>query len=216
MFLSKTIFFDYDGTIHDSFVIYAPALRKAVAWLVDGGHISPMEIDDDLIRSFLGKNPMAMWQEFLPDVEVDVRQKASAIVSLNMNQMIEDGLAIWYPNAKETLLYLRDKGYRLIFISNCKTYYKEAHDKVFNLSALFDQLLASEDFNYISKEAIIDEVMGSFELPAIVIGDRLADITAGRAHGFKTIGCLYGYGSKDELKDADVWIDDIAQLKDLM
>jgi len=51
---------------------------------------------------------------------------------------------------------------------------------------------------------------------AIVVGDRYYDIESGKANDCITIGCLYGYGKKEELEDADYLIEDIRELRELL
>ena len=45
--IKGTVFFDFDGTLHDSMAIYGPAFRKAYAWLVSEGHMPPQEFTDE-------------------------------------------------------------------------------------------------------------------------------------------------------------------------
>ena len=40
----------------------------------------------------------------------------------------------------------------------------------------------------------------------VMVGDRRADIDAGRANGLRTVGCTYGFGTREELADADFLI----------
>ncbi len=53
---------------------------------------------------------------------------------------------------------------------------------------------------------------------AVMIGDRRSDVTAGQAVGTRTIGVLWGYGSRAELESAgaDVLLDHPRQLVDLL
>lgn len=50
----------------------------------------------------------------------------------------------------------------------------------------------------------------------IMIGDRDHDIIGAKKNGILSAGVLYGYGSKDELKDADFLVEDTASLKELL
>ena len=51
-----------------------------------------------------------------------------------------------------------------------------------------------------------------------MVGDRHTDVTAGRDLGVRTVGVLWGYGSRAELEAAapDVLIERPAQLVDLL
>jgi len=50
---------------------------------------------------------------------------------------------------------------------------------------------------------------------AVVVGDRAGDIEAGRDAGARTVGCLYGFGSRKELQAADWLVDGLPGLLDL-
>ena len=50
----------------------------------------------------------------------------------------------------------------------------------------------------------------------MVIGDRVKDLDCARAVGAAFIGCLYGYGSRQELAEADVLIEDIGELPQVL
>jgi len=63
------------------------------------------------------------------------------------------------------------------------------------------------------------ELMGDVEpAEAVMIGDRRSDVAAGQAVGTRTIGVLWGYGSRAELEDAgaDVLLEHPSQLVDLL
>ena len=38
---------------------------------------------------------------------------------------------------------------------------------------------------------------------AVMVGDMASDVAAGRANGFRTVGCAWGYGTRDDLAGAD-------------
>lgn len=50
----------------------------------------------------------------------------------------------------------------------------------------------------------------------LVIGDTRYDIEMGRNAGVKTCGVTYGIGKREELKDADYVIDNIAQVLEIV
>jgi phosphoglycolate phosphatase-like HAD superfamily hydrolase len=45
-----------------------------------------------------------------------------------------------------------------------------------------------------------------------MVGDSINDIRAGKSAGVLTIGCEFGYGTDDELKDADGIISSLPQV----
>jgi phosphoglycolate phosphatase len=212
----KTIFFDYDGTLHDSMKIYMPAFLKAYEYLVQN-HLAPKRNwSASDIKIFLGQNPKEMWEMFEPKLNAETIQKVSQIISNSMKEDIELNQAVLYDGSLEVLQYLKSKGYRLVYLSNSKTYYMEAHQKSFNLSRYFDMMVCSEMFDFIPKKIILEQIKKDFPGDMVIIGDRIHDMESGYFNNVHTIACDYGYGSKEELKDAELHIQDIRDLMNIL
>jgi phosphoglycolate phosphatase-like HAD superfamily hydrolase len=47
---------------------------------------------------------------------------------------------------------------------------------------------------------------------AVMVGDRASDLQGARDAGIPFVGCLYGYGSREELSTADLLVPDVPQL----
>ena len=133
-----------------------------------------------------------------------------------MSLQIEMGLPLLYEGALETLVYLKNKGYTLVFISNCRIYYRNAHNKLFSLRDYFDDLICSEEYGYIPKYEILNKVKNKYPEGMVIIGDRAQDIEAGNINDIYTIGCKYGYALEGELDKADIVIDSIEDLKKIL
>lgn len=210
----KTIFFDYDGTIHNSIKVYEPAFIKAYSYLVEEGYAPSKEWTTDEIKYWLGFSSKEMWKEFLPQLSIDIKQKASSIIKNEMEkQVLEYKMAELYDGAIDVLTYLKQKGYTLVFISNCGLNYMENNTKLFQLDLYFDHMICSEQHDFIAKHEILKKVLPQFPMDRVIIGDRIHDIESGVKNNIYTIGCNYGYGSKEELIQSDVIIEDITQLK---
>lgn len=212
----RTIFFDYDGTIHNSIKIYGPAFRKAYAYLIQEGLVDKRDWTDKEISYWLGFNPQEMWKTFMPALDESIRNKCSAIIGEEMKSLTEKGSPELYEGAPETLEYLKSRDYRLVFISNCKISYKDCHSRLFYLVNYFEELICSEEYNFISKYEILRKIKGKYPNEMVIIGDRMQDIEAGKKNNIYTIGCSYGFSQKGELADADLIINDINELKDYL
>lgn len=209
---TKTIIFDWDGTLHESMAIYYDAFCKAYDHLVKKGYAKQRIFSKEEVSKFLGVNPKDMWTSVLPLLTDAIFTEASMIVSNEMAKSIEEKKAILYPNAIEVLQYLKDKGYTLVYLSNSKNYYMEAMRNAFNLDRYFDYFYVSEMFQYIPKKNILEKVKSELNAPMVMIGDRHLDIETGVYNKIKTIGCSYGYGSIEELSKADLIISSLKEL----
>ncbi len=208
-----TIYLDYDGTLHDSLHVYAPAFRKAYEALVKDHGAKDRTWTDEGIKPFLGQTPSEMWANFGGDIGEDAKDKASQLISKHMEKAISEGEARLYDGALETLRTLKARGYKLVFISNCLTYYMEAHAEQFGLEQYFDRMVCSGTYQGVERKAdVLMKVREDFPGKAAMVGDRWHDMEAGEKNGLTTIGATYGFGDPDEISDADITINNITDL----
>jgi phosphoglycolate phosphatase len=208
------LIFDYDGTIHETLRIYEPAMRDSFCWLFQQYGIKVPEISDRQIASWLGVNSIDTWQLILPDCPENIREEASDHVAAHMAKLVEQGYGKWYDGMREQLVYLKSQGYTMIVLSNCRISYKNAHWNAFAMHELFDKFYDCESFGYLPKEDIFQYIKEEFPGSYIVIGDRFSDIKCAVKNSLKSAGCLYGYGSPDELSDADILISSPKELSE--
>lgn len=207
------LIFDYDGTIHNSMKTYAPAFRNTCKWLYDNGYTSELiEYSDKQISYWLGFNSTDMWQMFMPELSVEVRETARKKLGKDMAERVENGEGALFEHAEEMLSELKNDGYNLIFLSNCRVHYMERHRRVFGLDRFFSYFYCCEDFGFIPKYEIFRKIKPAHDGDFIVIGDRFHDIETAVKNNLHSIGCGYGYGSSEELEKADVIVDDIRKI----
>lgn len=212
----RTIIFDWDGTLHESMIIYYPAFMKSLAFLNERGYTLNQRMTPSEVKPYLGMNPREMWQAFLPNgLQEDVKQ-ASQIISQAMIDAIQHHQARLYPYAIEVLHYLKNKGYELVYLSNSKIYYMEMMKEAFHLDTVFDRMICSEMYQFSPKKDILAQMKSELKQPMVMIGDRHIDIETGRYNHAMTIGCAYGYGAMDELNDADHVITDLRELMTIL
>lgn len=208
------LIFDYDGTINNCLKTYRPAFYKAYSALVDEGIAKKRDFSDREISYWLGFTADEMWKSFMPSLSPEKREECKNIVGIEIERQLSLGNAEWYTNAASTLLSLRRDGHTLIFLSNCRTGYLKAHDRVFDLKKYFDAFYWSEQYGTLSKYEIFRRFKDRYSGGFIVIGDRFHDIETAVKNNLPSVGCSYGYGSPEELSEADILIDDISQLPD--
>ena len=199
----RTIIFDWDGTLHNTKRLYGCAFRSAYQWLVEEGYAKEKAYSDDEVSIYLGMNAPDMWKAFMPQLPETVWRQASAIIGREMTDAVLAGKALLYDGVPQLLTQLKESGGRMIFLSNCKHAYMEAHRKVFHLDDWFDGFYCCEDYGFAPKEEIFPEIAAGYEGPYLMIGDRASDKKVAKTHGFAFIGCAYGFGTREELDGAD-------------
>ncbi len=213
---TRTIYFDFDGTLHNTIKIYGQSLRKGYEFLVEQGAVEDRHISDEEAKSWLGYNVHEMWDNFLPQVDDQLKDQAKKIVGQNLNSLLVEGHAELYPNAKKVLEELDHRGYTMIYLSNCKNVYKDSVMKAFGIEKYFDRTICSESFNWMLKEDIVRQIRSDYPEEQIFVGDRFHDMKAGRDNGLNTIFCSYGFGAEEEGKEATLAISDIIELLDIL
>ncbi len=211
---AATIILDYDGTLHDCIRIYAPAFRLSYDGLVRRGLMPPRAWQDKELEHWLGLTASEMWDTFAPQLSQEERTAAGAVVGTEMVRQINIGNARLYPGAAEALDRMKRQGHRLVFLSNCRTAYMQAHRDAFGLDDWFSGFYCSEDFGWKSKPEVFLTIREQFPGPYIAVGDRYKDLELARVHGLKAVGCAYGYGSPAELSDANIIVQSSAEIPD--
>lgn len=206
------LIFDYDGTIHDTIKIYGPAFQKAYRYLKDKKLIKEKEYGEEEISKWLGFTAKEMWDSFVPDLDDKEKQFCSSMIGKEMIRLTYGGKALFYPYAKEVLQKLKEKEYNMIFLSNCKKAYLNAHKEYFQLEQFFSAFYCAEDFGFKPKYEIFKAINKEYGGEFFIIGDRYQDIEIAEQYSLKSIGCQYGYGTSNELKGATYLIKDICEV----
>ncbi|MCQ2507365.1 MAG: HAD hydrolase-like protein [Dorea sp.] len=208
------LIFDYDGTIHNTIQIYEQAFRSAHRLLVEEGVVKDEYISTKRIAGWLGLNAKDMWNDFQPDMEEKYKELSSQRVGEGMVSFVKDHKAVWYPGAAEVLDRLKEEGYPMVILSNCKVAYREAHWQEFQMERWFERFYDCQSFDFQPKTEIVKTVMKDYPGSYLVIGDRKNDLLCGKSIGAPFIGCLYGFCEEGELVEADLLIRDISELVD--
>lgn len=195
--------FDFDGTIHQTHIIYERAMAKSL----EDEKISAENID---LRSLIGESPEEAWK--IIGLTDDEKIKALVQKTGDLMEAFMEKEGRLYDNAADTLTYLKKK-YPMILLSNCRASYMKKARKVYGLDKYFDKFLVGEDFAYQEKYKILKNLnLGEF----ISIGDRIGDIEAASKNSQKSIFASYGYGGNYEGDGADIRIEKIEELRGIL
>ncbi len=148
----KTIIFDYDGTIHQTLGIYEPAFRETYQWLTEQKVAEEQKIASSKIAGWLGLNSKEMWDTFMPELDQKYKDQASKMVGERMIEQVRKHKAVWYPGAEKMLTTLKNQGYYLVVLSNCKTAYRKAHWEEFGMKRWFERFYDCESYGFRPKD----------------------------------------------------------------
>ena len=199
------IFFDWDGTLCDSMELCIQENRMALERM---GLPAMPEI---ALRACNGPT----FREAAPILQVPadrveeycrVRQDCEDALVPQVNRL--------FPGAAEMLTALRPLA-ELCIVSNGTAAYLAQCQEVFGLQGVFTRVAASHPQR--TKTQNLALLLAELQPErAIMVGDRLGDILAGRGNGLKTIAACFGYGNEAEYAQADMRADSMQALQQML
>ncbi|MBL7108217.1 MAG: HAD family hydrolase [Candidatus Cloacimonetes bacterium] len=211
-----TIIFDMDGTLLKSDTYCIDAIQKAISDVFKKHKINAKVPSQKIILREVGKPSRQFYSDILPENHKNLIAEVFSEIQKNESDALRNGKGKLFDGTIQTLKYLKEKNYNLALVSNCSSHYFHTVIDVFNLDKYLSKTVCIGDGENFTKGKIVAKFIKEFDSKsAIMVGDRFYDIEAGKQNGCKTIGCLYGYGDKLELKNADFLIKDISNLKEI-
>jgi len=119
-----------------------------------------------------------------------------------------------FPGAKELLHALAPHA-ELAIVSNGTAPYIRRCKDVFGLHGVFTRTVTSHPER--TKTQNLARLLSDMQPEhAIMVGDRLGDIHAGKANGLPTIAACFGYGNDDEYAEADMRAETMEELQQML
>jgi phosphoglycolate phosphatase len=205
------LIFDLDGTLTDPEVGITTCIQHAVQAL---GWASPPR---ESLRRYIGPPLRASFAELL---ETDDAATLDAALTHYRERFATTGLYenTLYPFVPGALAALRAARHRLWVATSKPTVYAQRIVEHFGLAPYVEGVYGSELTGQRSdKGELVRHLLAAERLErglTWMIGDRSHDINGGRAHGLRTIGVLWGFGSREELTvaGADLVVDTMDQI----
>ncbi|WP_102409453.1 HAD family hydrolase [Parabacteroides bouchesdurhonensis] len=211
----KYILMDLDGTLTDPFYGITRSIQYALK------HCGIVENDLQKLTPFIGPPLVDSFRE----IYQFSHQQAVEAIGYYREYFVKQG---WsenkvYPGMEDFLKQQRALG-RQLYVATSKP--EELAIKIlehFGLSRYFEYIGGDTmEHTRTDKAEVIRYVLqyaGITQLEkTIMIGDRKFDINGAHQAGIECIGVLYGYGSREELKNAgaDILVDSIEELSRIM
>jgi HAD superfamily hydrolase (TIGR01549 family) len=186
----KIAFWDWTGAIADESKI-DEAVCKSMEEACAKKHKIPLKEAEKKFKNHL-KSLENTWQWH--DYVLHGRALG---VDWKRNQEINLKKLVLLPNARETLKYVRDRGYKNVLATNAIRDVILLRADYVNLADLFDDIVASSDVKALKSEGkhfeyILEKLNGNAS-SSFSIGDNpIQDINPAKRLGLKTIYCDFG------------------------
>ena len=209
----KTAIFDLDGTITDS----GPGIMNAIRYAVKKRGLP--DVPEEVLRSFIGP-PL---KEQFRSVFGLSDEEGTIMVATYREYYGEKGIFEnrVYDGVPEVFQKLQEAGVRILMATSKPEKYAKQIAEHFGFAKYFDFIGgACMDGRRTDKHDVIEYVIDSCKVcreNTVMIGDRRHDMIGASKAGIRSIGALYGSGSRDELEKAGadmiaVTPDDISKL----
>lgn len=196
----KNILIDLDGTLTDPKVGITTSARYGLNKV---GYSLPAETNIDWI---IGPPLKASLAKIL-NVAVDDDRAEQALLGYRerfaVTGLFENTV---FPDVQTTLAVLQHQGFQLFLATAKPIIYARQIMQHFELDQFFTELYGSElNGDRTNKSDLIAYILEQQQLKStecLMVGDREHDILGARRHGIETIAVEYGYGSPEELDEA--------------
>ncbi|MDQ8953914.1 HAD-IA family hydrolase [Acinetobacter rudis] len=196
----KNILIDLDGTLTDPKVGITTSARYGLNKV---GYVVPEDANIDWI---IGPPLKASFAKIL-NVAVDDDLAEQALLGyrerFSVTGLFENFV---FPEVEATLAVLQQQGFRLFLATAKPIIYARQIMQHFKLDQYFTELYGSElNGDRTNKGDLIAYILEQQQLnitECLMVGDREHDILGARRHGIETIAVEYGYGSAQELDQA--------------
>jgi phosphoglycolate phosphatase len=193
-------FFDFDGTLARTGEDIVLAWKKTIAEM---GLSCPHFDEVFRIGPTLEKMAYELFDNVTPELVAELTERFKPNYD-------ESGFpnTVPYPGVIEKLNHLKEQGSKIYIVTNKRHAATQKIVKALGWEDLFDGVWSFDSFadaRY-KKPDLLARLLKDLNVSpddAVMVGDTKGDIDAGKANGVRTIGVTWGYGTKEELVEAD-------------
>lgn len=203
--MKPVIFFDWDGLIADSMQLCVSEIETALTRM--GLPVPPEAVR----RRCNGPS----YEETVAILNIPA-ERAQEYMALRLQAGLEliPTVNKLYPGMRELLLSLKDRA-MLCIVSNGEAAYLEKCLRVFELEGVFAHVCSARPGR--TKTQNLAELIERIRPErAVMVGDRLGDILAGKNNGLPTVVACYGFGTEEEWVQADRQAKTVAELGEVL
>jgi phosphoglycolate phosphatase len=205
----KIIMLDFDGTLGDTTGVI---IRTTQATIKELGLPSRT---DEQCASMIGLRLVEIPPVLFPECDIDVNLYAQTYRK-NFYVFNTEGAVNLYPNVRETLSELKNRGLVLTIASSRSHHSLADYINNLDLSEYISYIIGGDDVSAgkPNPEAINRtlENFGFKPEEAIMVGDTVFDVQMGINAGTYSCGVTYGNGTAESMSEATWLIDDFGKL----
>lgn len=198
-----TLLVDLDGTLTDNY----PGISRSILFALDRlGHAPP---DPAELRTCVGPPLRSSFARLLDTQDSDIIEQA---IALYRERFADVGWRenIVYEGIADAVPLLARQASRTFLCTSKPQVFARRIVTLFGLAEHFDGIYGADLAGALDDKAKLMAHIAAHENVtlerAIMIGDREHDVRAARMNGARSLGVLWGYGSREELAHADALV----------
>lgn len=208
----KNILFDLDGTVTDP----ALGITNSVMYALKRYGIEVPERSE--LYKFIGPPLAGSFSEYYGFSEEEGHRAVEVYREYYKDKGIFENKV--YDGFEDMLKALKENGASIFLATSKPRVYAKQILEHFEIDKYFDGVVGSElNGERVEKDEVIAYALEKHSIEdAVMVGDRSFDILGAKRNGLKSVGVLYGYGTKEELEaaGADFIVSSVEELKEIL
>lgn len=214
--MTKSMIFDMDGTLFQTDKILELSLQDTFDHLRNL-RLWEQETPLQTYRDIMGVPLPVVWETLLPEQSDEVRKQANERFHEHLITNINRGKGALYPYVNGVFSYLKEHDYDIYIASNGQIEYLKAIVNYYHLDNWVTETCSIQQIPSQNKSDLVRAIVNKYKIEkGAVIGDRLSDIKAAKDNQLVSIGCNFDFAQADELAQADIIINHLMELKDIL
>lgn len=212
----ESIIFDMDGTLFQTDTILELSLEDTFNYL-RSLHEWDKETPIHEYRKIMGVPLPKVWETLMPNHTNEVRDRADAYFLRRLIENIEKGKGDLYPHVQEIFNYIKDNNCSIYIASNGLIAYLNAIVNYYQLDKWVTETFSIQHIKSSNKSDLVKSIIQKYKIKnGAVVGDRLSDIHAAKDNQLLAIGCNFDFAQESELAQADIVLDSLLELKNII
>ncbi|MBD3348797.1 MAG: HAD hydrolase-like protein [Candidatus Eisenbacteria bacterium] len=210
------VILDLDGTLYSSTATTLGAVERAVKALNERHGLAVEQPSNEEILSGVGMTRREFAEAVFPELPERYYDDMDDLIWHWERELVTGGRGSLFPGALDALEDLKASGHTLAVATNAGTGYMDHILDYFDIRRLFAEARCAGTEGTTDKRDLLELITRSLNrdpAESVMVGDRRSDIDAADRAGAHSIGCTWGFGSRDELAGADLVIDDFGELE---
>lgn len=216
----KLLIFDLDGTLINS----TPDLSLAINKMLESLDIAPIPIET--ITSFIGNGAKTLVSRSLNYTHKDdVSKEFFDLALLKFMAFYKANpceKTLLYPGVKETLQYLKQKGYKMVICTNKPLEFVEPILDTLDIKQYFDSWIGENSLSEKKPSSVpLIHLAQEANIPidkCLMIGDSKNDILSAANAKMESVGLSYGYNYDEDITkyEPTIVLNEFSNLKNIL